>query len=397
MINKNLIKRLSHPSEREVRDQAFMELEEMIQDNKIQFDDLELKAIFEGIFWCLWFADKPAYVDDLLSRIVQFTNDIENEKHKLMWIKSFFKSLTAHFGSHDMNDLMRLLRMQLGCIFKHCIQSKKIKKYLKIIFTETLSNENSSVEVGMHIADIYLEELINNFDQEKLTHKQLTILLNPFLECLEKTTQSTLFRRVKEKVFEQLIEKATESENYFPMFNVKKYGEEIIFPVASGESTLESRRDGIYELYDKAIGKQKEDEEELSYAQRLEQIQMAAMSNLQVHTKHQKKKLIREKVKKANKIKKRIIKMIRKQQEEVLSKTSEDKAAASTPKVVDSSAVEESKSTPAPSATAVQEDTVVELTKKATKKRKKPKVKEDKKKSGRKVLFKLEKNEIFNF
>lgn len=51
MVNKDLIKRLSHSSERPIRDQAFDELEQLINNNEINFEHFELMGLFEGIFW----------------------------------------------------------------------------------------------------------------------------------------------------------------------------------------------------------------------------------------------------------------------------------------------------------------------------------------------------------
>jgi hypothetical protein len=51
MVNKDLIKRLSHSSERPIRDKAFDELEALININGVNFEDIELRGLFEGIFW----------------------------------------------------------------------------------------------------------------------------------------------------------------------------------------------------------------------------------------------------------------------------------------------------------------------------------------------------------
>ena len=51
MVNKDLIKRLSHSSERPIRDKAFDELEQIIKEDKLVFEDIELRGIFEGVFW----------------------------------------------------------------------------------------------------------------------------------------------------------------------------------------------------------------------------------------------------------------------------------------------------------------------------------------------------------
>lgn len=305
MVNKNLIKRLSHSSERPIRDAAFEELESLINNDELVFEDIELRGIFEGIFWCFWFADKPAYQEDLMKRIVKFTDAIKDESKKLMWVRYFFKCLCLHWNSIDsysMNEYLSLLRSQLVCIFSHIkslwkTNAKRVRKYMNAIYEESLKESDVPLGVGMHMADIYLDELISCFDKDDLTHKHISQLLKPFLKALGNSKQLALFQRVKEKIFEQLIDKAKESYEYFPKLNLKEYGEVDIFKVASAKDTMESRRSEIYGLYDKATGKEVEKVEDLPYAERLRQIEINALALKSPKTKHQKKKLIRERVK----------------------------------------------------------------------------------------------------
>ena len=74
---------------------------------------------------------------------------------------------------------------------------------------------------------------------------------------------------------------------------------------------IESRRDEIYKIYEKASGSERPTAPYIPYEERLKQLKRSLLSP---QTKHQKKALVRQKVKKVNKMKKRILKLIQNQQ-----------------------------------------------------------------------------------
>jgi len=259
MASKDLIKRLSHSSEQHIRDQAVDELEALIKDQGIAFEDMELRKLFEGIFFCFWHSDKPKYQQSLTRKFVNYTNLIEKEEDKVMWVQYFFKCLCLHWDRLDhwrMNKYLLLIKSQLVVIFEHLksIWDSKpecIQQYMDTIYQESLKEKEVPLGVGMQMADVYIDEMAACFDKSSLSHKRVRDLLNPFLQALSKIDQIVLFRRIKDKVFLKLIESNgldAEEENplYFPKFDIVEYAEVDLFTVASAQETLESRRDEIW-------------------------------------------------------------------------------------------------------------------------------------------------------
>lgn len=91
MEHKKLIKRLSHSSEQSIRDLAIDELEQMLTKGEIKFEDLTLRAINEGLFFCYWHSDKPRYQQALAQRMANFTHLATKEEDKQMWVRYFLK------------------------------------------------------------------------------------------------------------------------------------------------------------------------------------------------------------------------------------------------------------------------------------------------------------------
>ena len=244
-------------------------------------------------------------------------NDIEDEDHKLLWHRNFFKMLARHWDKLDnwrINKYLMLIRKQIIVLFKHIqnIWDDKpdyVPQYMEAVYEESLKEDDVPMGIGLQMADVYIEEMANNLT-EKLTQSRIAILLDPFLKALGQTHQIALFQRIKEKVFEKLIEsngvKSSETNSlYFTKFDIVEYAENQMFEVASSSDTIESRRNEIYKLYEKAAGREEYKPPPLPYRQRLKMM----MVKNKPKTKHQRRNILRSQVQRAVKIKKRILEM----------------------------------------------------------------------------------------
>ena len=299
---------------------------------------------------------------------------------------------------------------------------------MNAIYEMSLKESDVPLGVGMHMADIYLDELLINFEKSELTHERIVQLLSPFLKALGNAQQLALFQRIKEKIFLKLFNILENSSDDFAEFKLKDYAEKELFKIASEEDTMESRRSEIYELYEKATGKEKPVEEEVPYAERIRKAKINSLAK--PITKHQKNK-IREKVKKANKLKKRIMKMIRNEQLKMLNdegetdEVEENKIEVSKNDVndIDDEVENLDHEVTPPSAESINilellnmrvkdkngnsevtqnenGDKIVEINtskKKKKKSRKRKALLPSTRSDGKKVVFKLEKNEVFKF
>lgn len=231
------------------------------------------------------------------------------------------------------NKYLALIRKHLVVFLKHInaiwdSNAAAVTNYINSIFEETLRGKDVPLGVGMQIADVYLEEISKNFDKSQLSHERITQLLSPFLKALGKCEQFVLFKRIMDSVFVKLVESnGADSDKsgdlYLPNFKIVDYAEDEIFPIASSNETIATRRDDIYKIYEKASGNERPAAPYVPYEERIKQIKLNSQKLPQ--TKHQKKKLMRQKIKQVQKIKKRLLKLIRKQQQIPVSDAHHDK------------------------------------------------------------------------
>lgn len=158
-------------------------------------------------------------------------------------------------------------------------------------------DNNTALGIPLQIGDIFLPELCK-VDGQNISFEDLAHLLKPFIHTLATTKMGLLKERIREKVFDILLEsnasipsesdessseedltkvdggkmskrtrkdvmKLINTKYVFPNFNVLLYAENFIFPTASApaissdnSSSLiisEDNREQVYDLYYKAL------------------------------------------------------------------------------------------------------------------------------------------------
>ena len=171
---------------------------------------------------------------------------------------------------------------------------------------ETLTEKRSSQGIALQICDVFIPEL-GKVDSEQISLDQLSEVLKPFLLALGQSTSKIVQNRIKETIFNPLLESnvtlpdsedessdgeenlaqvdggklsrrtrkqvmALINQKYvFPNFNILHYAENHIFPLASApsEQVNEANRELIYDLYYSALKLEPEPKHpELTFSQR---------------------------------------------------------------------------------------------------------------------------------
>ncbi len=114
-------------------------------------------------------------------------------------------------------------------------------------------------------------------------------------------------------MFERLIrdngvnqEEGHTPEYPFECFDIVPYAETCVFEAAKDPDTREANRDLLFKVYEKASGKEEEQEEELPYGERIQMIRKQIMA-ARPKTKHSKKIMQWKKVKTVQKMKKKLL------------------------------------------------------------------------------------------
>ena len=191
-----------------------------------------------------------------------------------------------------------------------------VQKYLDAIYEEVLKEKEVPTAIGVQLTEVLIEEMAKNFDKKELSHGRVIQLLNPFLKTLCQTQRVVLFQKTRDNVFNKLIETNgidadEDGELYFPKFDIVEYAEHEMHEMFSSDETLDSRREDVYNIYQKSSGCERIMDPFVSFE---DKIQQRRLKSLLPKTKHQKKQCKRLKIVKSVKMKRRILKMIANQQ-----------------------------------------------------------------------------------
>lgn len=305
---KPLVKLLAHSSDREERKKGFAEVVRQLENKELNLEPEYLRKVFEGIYFCLWHADKPSYQEELSRQISQLLRLVPALPDKLTFVRILYRTLSEHWDTIDGYRIEKFL-MLVGFIHAEVIHViigaahalEVIEKFMKIIFDELLTGKSVPLGIAMHLADVHLREVHRcfvEFDAFKLKQPEIEAMIQPFLECLRKTENRQLFNRIHEKVFLQLIESNgpdsnEDSELNFACFDIVPFAENTLYKAASAADTRELNRDTLYKLYEKASGTEEQIPEGIPYAEKMQ----ALRAQYAVKTKHARKMLQWKKLK----------------------------------------------------------------------------------------------------
>lgn len=319
---KEIAAKLSNTSDSNSRSQGLMDLQNAIKQDKLKYSDSELKPLFDGLFNYL-LLDSSSSHDEVWDKIANLMTGIQLEENKQIWSKCFYACLSAFWKNINDSNLSKfktLITKHLSVCFKHMnsiwnSDKEAAQKYIDSFYEETLKSKSVPSEIGSQIAEVYIEEISKNFDKLELSQERMTQLLNPFLKALWTNENDSLYQNIKEKVFNKLIESngvdaKEDGDLYLPKFDIVQYAEFEMYSIFFSDEILDSRRDEIYKIYQKASGSEKPIE---PYVDRFQQLR-SKMHFLFPKTKHQKRVFLRRKRSRNARMKKRILKMIASQQ-----------------------------------------------------------------------------------
>jgi hypothetical protein len=206
------------------------------------------------------------------------------------------------------------VRFQFNALFSALKEDKYAYEDLRWfdkVLCALMADSNTALGIPLQICDVFLPELCK-VDGPSVSFEVIAQLIHPFLHTAATTKCKILADRIREKVFDSLLESnvtlpdeseiSSEEEDLakvdggklskrtrkelqqlvntkylFPNFNILLYAENHIFPVASAAAkpdseeciVTEDNRDQIYDMYYKALKLEPEPKPELTYTERM--------------------------------------------------------------------------------------------------------------------------------
>ncbi|KAI9911442.1 hypothetical protein PsorP6_009762 [Peronosclerospora sorghi] len=265
---------LAH-TEKKYRDRALKKLTVYLS-KKTEWTELEWDKLWKALFYCMWMSDKRPVQEELSLNLAALVHEIPEPHTALEFVHSFLR--TMHREWHGLDGLRldkfyslvrKFVRETVALLRVHHWDDTLVQKFLAALANEIVTQLPNGLR--MHVADVYLAEIHNAAANEITTAAFLT-LLEPFLTLLSCEYDKTVFKRVRDVVFETMLvkykfgpqaaknehevetdreeEEEEEEEKVFPHVDLVQI-QHRLFTIASADATIECNRSGLYTLYKK--------------------------------------------------------------------------------------------------------------------------------------------------
>eukprot|EP01135_Chromosphaera_perkinsii_P011188 Nk52_evm15s2356 gene=Nk52_evmTU15s2356 len=209
-------------NEKKVRDRAVKKLG-LFLSLKRDLSTTDLRKILKGIFYCMWMCDMPLVQEELADKISQLIHKFPEVEDALAFVSMFFTVMNREWEGIDklrMDKFMLLTRKMISETFnlaKNCEwDSEVIDMICEMFENGPTLNPSGKEGLRLHFTDLYVSELAKVFNGLENKHEMeyvVLLFLEPFYNALGNEENTAVFRRIKENVFQALMQNGTDAIN----------------------------------------------------------------------------------------------------------------------------------------------------------------------------------------
>ncbi|KAL4473714.1 hypothetical protein ABPG74_022578 [Tetrahymena malaccensis] len=248
---------------------------EVIEEVKSYLDSQKLdkdgyRQIWKGIFFAMWASDKVPVQQALADELANLIFSVNKQKFEgiNMWFQACFNIMNKEWTKIDywrVNKFSSLMRKVLTAFIRYLrkkgYNADYVRQFSKSVHDEFYIEQTQTVSgLALHIMQIF-PEVLSHFTSAK--HDQVCLFLDIFLKQLNPNSCKGLRQKIKECIFEKIIELKNQSQLYQNL-NLKAYREKL-FDIAKKKKTDDVSRKEIYEIVELIDASVNLDEEEDRY------------------------------------------------------------------------------------------------------------------------------------
>lgn len=218
------IKKLA-ANDRPTRDETLNSLKRFLGTPKV-FGELELLKLWKGLFFSMWFSDRPRtqqrLADDMASLLL-----VVHETNYFTFLASFWKIMSAEWlalDKHRIDKFYLLLRRYVGYAFQRLAQENWdetwIERHNEVMTKIPLNPDNPKIpdSIRYHVLEIYLDELAKvvlkdkkegedeEEDAELVKELFADVPIAELLEAVETLSEETKSKVVRQRCVEDVLE-----------------------------------------------------------------------------------------------------------------------------------------------------------------------------------------------
>ncbi|KAL0040673.1 hypothetical protein WJX79_001241 [Trebouxia sp. C0005] len=223
-------------------------------------DDLteqDLRRLWKGIFYCFWHADKAAFQADLAVRLAEILPML-SYKVAYLYFTVFLSTIRREWFGIDrlrLDKFMMLVRKFVRALFLY-LQAQKwdveiVTQFMTYIQNDVMLSTDSHPAAGLtyHIADVFMVELKEVCRGGAPAADVLQALLEPFCQTLAKTNRAAFLPRLREAVFDAVIDEVLRPSEKMPLrhLGINQFADHL-FQLGASAKTHAKNRQELYEV-----------------------------------------------------------------------------------------------------------------------------------------------------
>ncbi|XP_065644620.1 uncharacterized protein LOC100206113 isoform X2 [Hydra vulgaris] len=203
-------------NDKKIRDRAFVKLKSWLLAKEKTNDGLnftELLKIWKGLFYCMWYSDKPLVQEELAANLANLIHIFDRSSNNgILFSKVFFVTIGREWIGIDRLRLdkfyfliKRFIHETLKCLQNLEWNYQNVLQHSKFL-TECFLDEKFPDSLKIYLTEKTLPELSVLIDSSDKIPKEdaLVLLVEPFLTAIAYTLSDSVFKAVREEVLNKI-------------------------------------------------------------------------------------------------------------------------------------------------------------------------------------------------
>eukprot|EP00112_Aurelia_sp_Birch-Aquarium-sp1_P017206 Seg397.20 transcript_id=Seg397.20/GoldUCD/mRNA.D3Y31 product="Ribosomal RNA processing protein 1 B" protein_id=Seg397.20/GoldUCD/D3Y31 len=202
-------------NDKKIRDRAVRRMKAWLSTREGEsMTSLDVMKLWKGLFYCMWFSDKPLVQEDLAQALANLLHALKDSVAVFKLIEGFFMTMGREWHGIDrlrLDKFYMLVRKMLKEIFEY-LQKKKWNEAeiagITDVFTNgpcSISSEKFADGIKMFVAETFLDELAKVTAEGKPTPQTVSKLIDPFLILWAQTQNILVFRSIESSILRKLL------------------------------------------------------------------------------------------------------------------------------------------------------------------------------------------------
>lgn len=243
-------------NDKKIRDRAIKRMRIWLSSRPgDSFEELDMMKLWKGLFYCMWFSDKPLVQEDLASLLAKLIHSLKDLKAVCMFVDAFVLTMGREWHGIDslrLDKFYMLIRRVIREVFVY-VQTMKWEENTVNEISKALFNGPCGTKatfpggVIMFLAEIFTDELCKQIKEPKPGKDIITKLFDPFIIIFAHAEYNLISKCIFEEVFNSLLPHKIKDDGSVVEIDLEKFGSRI-FEEGTKKGVSARKRKALFNL-----------------------------------------------------------------------------------------------------------------------------------------------------